>query len=47
VSETKDYLANERNENFPDTPSVRTAAGVGDNYDDCGDPNLGGVKQWN
>jgi hypothetical protein len=47
VSETKDYLATERNKHFPDTPSVRTAAGVGDNDDDCGDPNLGGVKHWN
>jgi len=47
VSEIKDYLATERNEHFPNTPSVRTAAGVGDNDDDCGDPNLGGVKHRN
>jgi len=47
VSETKDYLATESNEHFLDTTSLRTAAGVGDNDDDCGDTNLGGVKLWN
>jgi hypothetical protein len=44
VSKTKDYLAAERNEHFPGTLYVGTAAGVGDNDDDCGDPNLGGGK---
>ena len=28
-------------------PYVRTAAGASDKDDDCGDPNLGGVKHWN
>jgi len=41
VGKIKDYLAAERNENFSDIPYVRTAAGVGDNDDECGDPILG------
>jgi hypothetical protein len=44
VSKTKDYIAPEWNEHFPDTPYVRTAVGIGDNDDDCADPNLGGGK---
>lgn len=41
MGKTENYLAAERNENFSDTPYVKTAAGVGDNDDERGDPNLG------